>query len=83
MPQKDDRKIVSAIRMPASDKGGRRVFKAGDEEELAKVATQEQLRTYAASGAITGDWGVKVEESGESADDAATSKAASKAKGRK
>lgn len=60
---KDDRKIVSAIRMPADREGkrARRTFKAGDEDELAEAATKSQLTRYAEEGAITGDWGVKVQ----------------------
>ena len=49
-------KIVSAIRMPADreTKKGRRLFKEGDEEELAKVATPAQLKAWTEAGAITG-----------------------------
>lgn len=66
---RDDRKIVSAIRMPAARDGSapRRVFRTDDDvDELQKVATPEQLQSYADAGAITGNWkGVKAVEADE------------------
>lgn len=53
---KDDRRISQAIRMPATDKTSRITYKTGMEDELAAVATLEQLKGWQESGAIEGNW---------------------------
>lgn len=63
---KDDRQIRSVIRMPTTGEGGKRLLKGAvisDPDELAKVATPEQLQRFYDEGAITGTWkGVKAKK---------------------
>jgi hypothetical protein len=55
---KDNRKILSAVRLHADRETGtgRTVFRDGMENELAEAASQEQLDGLVKSGALSGDW---------------------------
>lgn len=55
---KDDREILHGIRFhnDRETKQGRQLYKSGMEDELAAVATDEQLKAWLDSGAIKGTW---------------------------
>lgn len=62
---KDDREIVSAVRMPETEAGPRVTYKPGMEDELAAVATKEQLDAWLEAGVITGGWSTKKAPAGD------------------
>lgn len=53
---KDDRAILSSIRMPLGEGKSRVTYGPGMEDELAAAASPEQLRSWLDSGAIAGNW---------------------------
>jgi hypothetical protein len=62
---KDDREILHGIRFPIEHEGRTKsqLFTTGMEDELAEVATSEQLAAWLEAGDIKGTWkAAKAEE---------------------
>lgn len=53
---KDDREILHAIRMPATEEAPRVTYKPGMEDELASAFPQSQLDAWVKAGDLAGAW---------------------------
>lgn len=69
---KDNRKIVRGVRLDG------RLYKAGEEDELAGVLSAAQLKRLSGNGALEGDWGKATAAEDVASKDAAPKPAESK-----